>query len=151
MGRSAVAVSLFKRSGEIAEWGSRWESGGLELYEAIADRLANEELSAKFPHRVCQLLEPYLITRSGISGLVDAGGFEATEIIRREFAFAITRQSTPLSTAAHQVDLAEKLETYLTGLGRDPQTLLRAIIGLCTTVAFAHRTRSTLSKESKGN
>jgi hypothetical protein len=151
MGRSAVAVSLFKRSGEIAEWGSRWESGGLELYEAIADRLANEELSAKFPHRVCQLLEPYLITRSGISGLVDAVEFEATEIIRREFAFAIARQSTPLSTTAHQVDLAEKLETYLTGLGRDPQTLLRAIIGLCTTVAFAHRTRSTLSKESKGN
>ncbi|MDO8945354.1 MAG: type III-B CRISPR-associated protein Cas10/Cmr2, partial [Desulfobacterales bacterium] len=37
LGRSAVAVTLFKRSGETNEWGAKWDSGGLDLYCALAD------------------------------------------------------------------------------------------------------------------
>src|ERR1035441_1892046 len=63
LGRSAVAVTLFKRSGETIEWGCKWAGGGLELYRAIADALNAKKLSAKFPYRAAELLLPYL-TRS---------------------------------------------------------------------------------------
>jgi hypothetical protein len=39
LGRSAVAVTLMKRSGEIIEWGAKW-GGGLELYRE-SDRLTH--------------------------------------------------------------------------------------------------------------
>ena len=38
LGRSAVAVTLFKRSGETIEWGVKWDDGGLELYDALSER-----------------------------------------------------------------------------------------------------------------
>lgn len=168
LGRAAVAVSLFKRSGEITEWGCQWESGGLALYEAIAKGLAAETLSSKFPYRVCQLLEPYLTNRTGLSTQSDATDFDATEIIRREFAFAAERQGS-IATA---LSLATPLNSYLDKLcsafrkqeeerrkeGRQPskmgvnQTLIAAVIGLCTTVAFAHRTTSEdTTNEPKGS
>ncbi len=138
LGRAAVAVSLFKRSGEITEWGSKWESGGLALYEAIAAGLGNGALTRKFPHRVCQLLEPYATH----SSLQDAPDFDAAAIIRQEFAFAISRQSATGMATENGTTLLPKLDEYLDHLGKVPQTLLTSLIGLCTTVAFAHRTRS---------
>ncbi|MBV8277055.1 MAG: type III-B CRISPR-associated protein Cas10/Cmr2, partial [Verrucomicrobia bacterium] len=49
--RSAVAVTLLKRSGETIEWGAKWDTGGIELYRDFADAMANRQLSGKFPHR----------------------------------------------------------------------------------------------------
>jgi len=62
LGRSALAITLLKRSGEISLWGCQWKSGGLELYQKISTALADGSLSAKFPHRVSQLISPYLIS-----------------------------------------------------------------------------------------
>lgn len=155
LGRSSVAVTLCKRSGEIAEWGCQWCSGGLELYTRIAELLENGKLSSKFPHRVCQLLEPHVTQRSGLSKLEDAiiDTDMAKELIRREFTFAAERQGS----RAVAEDLGEPLATYLDGIlaargnqeknssppdGSPFQELLTSLVGLCTTVAFAHRTRS---------
>lgn len=138
LGRAAVAVSLFKRSGEIAEWGTKWESGGLALYEAIAEALDDGSLTTKFPHRVCQLIEPY----RNCGHLTDASGFAAAAIVREEFGFAISRQSQAGKAKANEASLLPRLDEYLGTLGDDPQTLLQAIDGLCTAVAFAHRTRN---------
>lgn len=155
LGRAAMAVTLFKRSGEIAEWGCQWQSGGLELYTRIADLLDTEKLSSKFPHRVCQLLEPHVTKTSGLSKLDDAitNPDSAKELIRREFAFAAERQGS----IAIARELSEPLDAYLDGIlatrakretaGKTMenstfQDLLTSLIGLCTTVAFAHRTRS---------
>ncbi|NBV87668.1 MAG: type III-B CRISPR-associated protein Cas10/Cmr2, partial [Verrucomicrobia bacterium] len=94
LGRAAVAISLYKRSGEISEWGCRWTDGGLALFEEIARLLESDKLSGKFPHRVCQLLEPYLTARTGLAKQGDVFDAEMTiGIIEKEFRFAVQRQS----------------------------------------------------------
>jgi CRISPR-associated protein Cmr2 len=155
LGRAAVAVTLCKRSGEISEWGCQWASGGLELYRAIAERLASKNLSAKFPHRVCQLLDVYKTVRTGLSRQDDAPDFEASSVIRLEFAFAVERQSGPAKKQENLDVLLPLLDAYLAGVQKargdrekepslsQAQEWLQAITGLCTAVAFADRTRSS--------
>jgi len=60
LGRSAVAVTLFKRSGETIEWGCKWDNGGLDLYRALAQALRSDQLSNKFPYRFAELLSAYV-------------------------------------------------------------------------------------------
>jgi CRISPR-associated protein Cas10/Cmr2 subtype III-B len=90
LGRSAVAVTLFKRSGETIEWGCKWEGGGLDFYRALADALDAEQLSAKFPYRVVELLAAYLTETTPLvrdaKTVQPVPNFPANEIIRREFA-----------------------------------------------------------------
>ncbi|MCX6865136.1 MAG: type III-B CRISPR-associated protein Cas10/Cmr2 [Verrucomicrobia bacterium] len=141
-GRAAFAVTLMKRSGEITEWGAKWQSGGLELYTAIAQALECDSVSSKFPHRVCQLLEPYRHRSDESSALQDAADFNAKAIIIQEFSFAVSRKSAAGRREENAAALLPKLGIYLDALGDSPQTLLKAIDGLCTAVAFAHRTRN---------
>lgn len=154
VGRPAFSVTLMKRSGEISYWGSKWEGGGSELYQKISKLMAEGKLSGKFPHRVCQLLEPYLTVRTGLSKQEDAiqNADDAKNLILREVAFTAERQgSKEIAT-----ELAKSLTPYLDNViearearakeGKKPessatQELLTAVIGLCTTVAFAERNR----------
>jgi hypothetical protein len=146
---------VFKRSGEITEWGCKWDSGGLALYGAVMEAIASNAVSSKFPHRVVELLEPYLTEGRGLARQADAESFDAVAVIQKEFAHAISRQSTPGQTNAVQADLEPKLTALLSKLANEcdermaerngraeskAQSLLRALIGLCQTVAFAHRT-----------
>ncbi len=137
--RSAFSVTLMKRSGEISQWGAKWDCGGIALYEAISQAMNGGALSGKFPHRVCQLLEPYVTKQTGLSQMCDAADFNATDVIQREFAHAAERQGSK----AVAKDLHDPLKTYLRSLDTAPQTQLTAVIGLCTTIAFAHRNRPT--------
>ena len=117
LGRAAVAVTLLKRSGEILKWGTQWESGGLELYERIANALEekSENLSGKFPHRVCELLRPDLTTSNGWTQMRDAAGFDAADVIKTEFAFAANRQGSTAIASALAQPLAAYLETSHAG------------------------------------
>lgn len=146
VGRPAFSVTLLKRSGEITEWGSKWDDRGIELYQEIAKLMDDKKLSGKFPHRVCQLLTPYLTKTSGLSSQQDAITDPATakELIIREFAFATDRQGSK-AIANH---LQATLTTYLDHLKPDTQTLLNSVIGLCTAVAFAHRTKPENSSQT---
>ena len=56
--RNALALSVFKRSGEILEWGCNWDSKALALHREITKTL-KDELSARFPYKLAELLEPY--------------------------------------------------------------------------------------------
>lgn len=144
LARAAVAMTLLKRSGEITEWGTRWTSGGLDLYLAIANGLEKGSLSAKFPHRVCELLVPYLPTQTGNGHHEDACEFDAAAVIGEEFRFAIGRQSEPGRAEDNERSLMPLLTCYLAHvIPANPLNLIRAIDGLCTAVAFAHRTRNT--------
>ena len=139
VGRPAFSVTLMKRSGEISHWGAKWDSGGLALYREIAKRLVSDEISAKFPHRVCQLLEPYLTRETSISRQIDAiDAVTARELIASEFAFAATRQGSPAIAG----NLAAPLDRYIIHLEDEPQAILESVIGLCTTLAFADRNRN---------
>jgi hypothetical protein len=148
LGRSAVAVTLFKRSGETNEWGTNWESGGLGIYRALAAALKAGKLSAKFPYRVVEVLAPYLTGQTGLAKTAPAPGFEsvADEIIQREFAAACDRQRGPSWARAVPDQLLPLLKKYVSG-GKNVETKLRDVIGLCQTVAFAHRTRADSDTE----
>jgi CRISPR/Cas system-associated protein Cas10 (large subunit of type III CRISPR-Cas system) len=140
--RGAVAVSTFKRSGEILHWGCKWNGGGIELFAAIARAMSKDaeiKVSGKFPHRICELLTPYLNAHSGLSEKTHLAEFPAQEIIKREFEFAALQQGST-NAADH---LRTYLETYLSALPNERDTdPMTSMIGLCRSVAFANRTRS---------
>jgi CRISPR-associated protein Cmr2 len=143
LGRSAVAVTLMKRSGEILEWGCRWSSGGLELLGAIQNGLACDALSAKFPHRVIELLEPYLTQQTALARTKPDEQFNSRvdEIIRQEVSTALKRQRGKQWTDSLPEQMEQRLTVYLQKLP-DPQRKLSDLIGLMQTAAFANRTRS---------
>lgn len=143
--RPAVSVTLMKRSGEISHWTTQWTSGGLELFRAIASLLNPDGLSAKFPHRVCQLLTPYLTQSTGLSKQQDAVSDPVTikDLIAREFAHAAAQQGSKDLPGK----LKQPLETYLDNVKQDTQSLLTAVIALCTTLAFADRTKPAAEKQ----
>lgn len=163
-GRAACAVTIMKRSGEINEWGCKWEEQGIELAEAVRDQIARSRLSAKFPHRVIELLDPYL-TREKVEP--DAAFGQAVDaILKAEFATACQRQS--MLKGKEREDQAEKLgdglQHFLTasrkrlaraadkekdaGKRKDlrrnlPDALVESVIGLMRTAAFERRIASS--------
>ena len=149
LGRSALAATLFKRSGETIEWGCKWDSGGLDLYRAIAAALALDQLSSKFPYRVIELLDPYLTQHTGLATTTPTPEFEAVSdvIIQREFAVVCGRQRGPAWSHEVTDQLLSLLADYVGRLDK-AEKKLRDVIGLCQTVAFAHRTRDTDSQSA---
>jgi CRISPR-associated protein Cmr2 len=151
LGRGAVAVTLFKRSGETIEWGTKWNSGGIELYRDVADAMARRQLSGKFPHRVTELLTPYISQTTPLikekKTFIPVNDFQVQEVIDREFSHALAHQlgsNFPGNEDAGNElinNIAAKLHAYLDNLANFAVgEQLRAVIGLCQTVAFANRT-----------
>ncbi|MFO1498735.1 MAG: type III-B CRISPR-associated protein Cas10/Cmr2 [Verrucomicrobiota bacterium] len=95
LGRRAVAMTLMKRSGETIDWGCQWESGGLEIYDAMLRAVDDGAVSKKFPHRVVELLAAYLTetTPMAAQSLEPLKEFPVIEIIVREFRHALDRQA----------------------------------------------------------
>lgn len=73
LGRGAVAISLFKRSGEILEWGCKWsiaegkDSAGYQLIHALIIALREKRLNSRFPHKLEALLTPYLPSSASVT------------------------------------------------------------------------------------
>jgi len=153
LGRSAVAIALMKRSGEILEWGCQWDSGGLELLWAVQGAMDKDCLSAKFPHRVIEFLEPYLAQQSGLAQMQSDAGFnrKASEIIQQEIGTAANRQRGSRWSDLLPNQLRDKVSVYIQGLA-EPQAMLKGLVGLMQTVAFANRTspESNSNPEPKG-
>lgn len=168
--RSAVAVTIFKRSGEISEWGCKWDDGGLDLHKAIGTALDTGMLSAKFPHRAIELFEAYRIGTSTPTAkartMTDAAGFTEVvdDLIRREFGHALSRQRDPARPSQALADSFTNhkntglLDIFLANLAMKkpegpeccPQEKLARLTGLLTAVAFAHRTRPNIETPPKG-
>jgi len=182
LGRSAIAVSLFKRSGEITEWGCKWDDGGFQIFTAMLKAVAEEGVSGKFPHRVVELLEPYLTETSPLAAqcLEPLQDFPIAAIVESEFRHALDRQGQNKHSDSFKsmADLVSGpangsetvLNRYVTGVQRSAEenlqmatdtserggaamcdkerrrletavveSPLRALIGLCQTVAFIER------------
>ncbi len=153
LNRKAIAVTLMKRSGEIIQWGAKWD-GGLGLYRRMAKALSGEILSSRFPHQFAALLEPYVTNSSGLMSQIPADQrtdtFPVEEIIQQEFAHCISRQRgkhfpTDKEETQSLVDnFKNELDVYLHTLDeagiKSADAKLKSVIGLCQTVAFAHRT-----------
>ncbi|MGC8742506.1 MAG: type III-B CRISPR-associated protein Cas10/Cmr2 [Verrucomicrobiia bacterium] len=163
--RSAIAITLFKRSGEILEWGCKWESGGLELLIDIATAIENKKLSARFPYKVCEFVEKYISNTSKYFRTSETNDvyeeFEKNvfEIIKADFSLALDRQCLIKVEEAQTLKehILAKLDSYLNKLNtyhkehKPPKPLLskyvcRNIIGLCQTIAFTYRAGDLLEK-----
>ncbi len=151
LGRSALAVTLLKHSGETLHWGCQWNSGGLDAYQAVADALAKEWVSGKFPHRLVELLEPYVNAKSGLAKMESATGFnqQAQQIIEAEIRTAIDRQlGDKPPSEPERIRLSQTLLDYTQKLPC-VQCQISGIIGLCQTASFANRTRSDQRKSNE--
>lgn len=153
VGKPAFSITLMKRSGEISEWGAKWDSQAIQLYNIIFKALCDGSLSKRFPHRIIQLLTPYLTYSSELAKdsnsqpeVLDPK--TATMLISREFGFAIDRQSDSNRKEQNKSNLVPLLEDYLSNLesghSEDAhtsvvQSFFESLIGLCSTVAFNHR------------
>lgn len=144
LGRSALAVSLLKRSGEIIEWGCEWESGGLRLYENLLKGLrpagSNQSpgLSARFPHAFSELISAYL---SPVQ-MTTSAEFEmaARDLLIADLKHVLRRQGEAWP-AADKDQAVKSAQTYLGNLadgGATGPELATALDGLCSTLAFLH-------------
>lgn len=64
-GRGALAIAVYKRSGEILEWGTKWGSPSLSLTKKVTELSAGDKpkLSGRFPYALAALLQPYELSR----------------------------------------------------------------------------------------
>ena len=93
-GRGAFAVAVLKRSGEILEWGGKWDSPALPLMRLLASererwRASNgtSGLSSRFPYALAALLSPY-----GLAGRNDG----MLPVVREEVRHALSQHGRDL-------------------------------------------------------
>ncbi len=97
-GKGALAISVYKRSGEILEWGCKWDDGGgriaLELMRLMTEFSNNDSISSRFPYALAELVAPYELEKKGRMAVSNE---EIRRIILQEFAHVCSRQGEGLS------------------------------------------------------
>jgi CRISPR-associated protein Cmr2 len=91
-GRNALAVTLFKRSGEMIQWGARFGSVAYDLLKMLRKHFrqpwgkpdAEVPITGRFPYRLAELLSKYGPNKP-ISDIKD--------IVLREVQFVVSRQT----------------------------------------------------------
>ncbi|MDR2673407.1 MAG: type III-B CRISPR-associated protein Cas10/Cmr2 [Opitutaceae bacterium] len=154
-GRSSFGITLVKRSGGITHWDNKWDSGAVTLHEKLVEAMSRDESSAKLPHAIIRLLEPYRIAATPLiketaKNIAPAANFDVTAVARAEITHALSRQCQDETT---RKTLLKEFDAYIdaikANLGKQPASvkpgehadlILNALIGLCTAAAFAHRT-----------
>lgn len=146
--RDALAVTLLKRSGEIIEWGCKWKSGGIELFDALLEARREKQMSSRFPYRLVQLLEPYVCPVRKTGELSDVSTFDVVDVVSREIGFALGQHCQSKDIARNLAELFQKYvnvvkEAASSATGKaatNPASrLIEHVIGLCQTFAFIQR------------
>ncbi len=101
--RAAVALALYKRSGEIIEWGTKWESGALDLMKEITNLTNEKKLSGRFPYALAALLMPYELKNKNDALL---------PVIKQEVRHVLSRQGNAMQENERE-ELAQKIDAYL--------------------------------------
>jgi CRISPR/Cas system-associated protein Cas10 (large subunit of type III CRISPR-Cas system) len=107
--RSAFSISLLKRSGEIIQWGSKWESPAIALYDSFT-KLSEQKLSGRFAYALAELLKPYRLE----DGKSVPAGFG--EIVMTEFSHVVKQQGDGLKNAEERDEFVALAQEYLSGL-----------------------------------
>jgi CRISPR-associated protein Cmr2 len=145
-GKSAFAVSLFKRSGETIEWGAKWDSGANDLARFFASLSRRDgPLSGRFPYALAGLLRPYATpTRDRehdelLPFRIRAGnGFDPVSVFSAELHHVLDQQTRPEWRAGREREDFEQLaKTFLSRdcLGRT----LEDFLGPFLTTTFIQR------------
>jgi CRISPR-associated protein Cmr2 len=136
--RNALAITLFKRSGEIIEWGAKFGSPAFELHDTfkehyrprIYDPSWQPPISGRFPHQLTQLLKPYE-SHESTNGFPDSTRptkltTDFIKVALCEFAHVISRQARGLNDRPETSGVAQKIkelaEAYLNDLARADTT-----------------------------
>lgn len=139
-GRSALAIALYKRSGEIIEWGCKWDSEALPLMRRVTELSRDGRLSGRFPYALSGLLQPYELER-----LTDAASFEGmSEIVLGEFRHVVSQQGlglTPKDREELQGKARAYLEELVRGLSQDSGARPGDFINLFLAETFINRLR----------
>lgn len=113
-GRAALSVSLYKRSGEIIEWGGKWESGALDLMAEITRLTEADKLSGRFPYALAGLLQPYAL------GQTQSVELQAMlPVVQAEVRHVLSRQGSGLKKEEREA-LAAQIEGYLAACWSTP-------------------------------
>jgi hypothetical protein len=138
LGRAAFAVNLFKRSGEILEWGARWDSGALKLYSCFTELTNQNLLAGKFAYALAELIDPYEPDSPSVKPV---DGFPRRQILDLELARVLDRQYAGPKDKKHQtVQLfMEACSPYLDELERAGRNPLQDLPGLFRVANFIRR------------
>lgn len=127
-GRAAFAMSLLKRSGEIVQWGSKWESSALELfyrYKATRDK----DEAVRFPYSFARQMLPYDLDHEQKTLETDE---DLKNIILEDFREVCSRQWSGAPTELAKQYLTELQKEYkFNGFGN--------FVKLFLAVAFIYR------------
>lgn len=84
-GRAAFEMTLLKRSGEIIQWGAKWDSKALPVYRDFTKKVEEKKFSGRFAYALAELLQPYR--------LGEKTSIEMKPIIQKEFEHVQGRQA----------------------------------------------------------
>lgn len=167
LGRGALAINIYKRSGEILEWGTRWsswekndkgeeihptsnETAGYQLFHALSQALLAGDLNARFTHKLEALLTPYLPNSSSIStdpsfeeNFTAILAIEIDHCLQRNEGSSLNLETTALFTAYWQ----QLKETENTSFAKN----LTCFINLLRTAAWSVRGSATDESATKRN
>jgi CRISPR-associated protein Cmr2 len=143
VGRAAVCMTLIKRSGEILEWDSKWDWQPVELHNELAAAMSNSDASAKLPHRIIELLTPYLSKTTPLCKVVTVSGFDPVCVAQKEIEHVFERQCPDEATAIKLRNLFTTYAKAVEAYDKDTDFILNKLIGLCTAAAFAYREKKS--------
>lgn len=119
-GKSAFAVHLYKRSGEVIHWGSKWDDHAIILADQFAHLTEAGKLAAKFPYALAGALRPYaeVITAAlpkpfGAFHIGAHNGFEAVKVFGAEFDHALRQHSDDKWRKTEGKAFADLAKSYL--------------------------------------
>ena len=107
-GRGALAIAVYKRSGEILEWGTRWGSSSLDLMKKVTEFSSGPapKLSGRFPYALAALLQPYELSKMKSGTKTDVSQKDAFTAFRRvimsEVDHVLGRQGEKLAEKEHK-------------------------------------------------
>jgi CRISPR-associated protein Cmr2 len=117
-GKSAFAVHLYKRSGEVLRWGARWSDDAVKLADFFGQLTDDKKLSAKFPYALAANLRPYAQTphptleaKPKPFRIEPVNGFDPQQVFAREFEHVLRQQSDDKWRSADVNNEASTLRT----------------------------------------
>jgi hypothetical protein len=114
-GRNALSISIYKRSGEILEWGCKWESKALDVYGELSTLSAlNKEKQiniGRFPYKLAALLQPY-----ALKGKVDE---QMQAIVMAEYDHAVEQTKDMRDEHKHERLTRDYVAAYLEACCKD--------------------------------
>jgi CRISPR-associated protein Cmr2 len=152
--RGACAISLFKRSGEIREWGFKWSAPGaatapvMPLFKALIDHSQNGSLSSRFPYSLSTRLEPF-VSRDNTQSETDPNfASQAGAIVKLELEHCLKQHQTKKDQNT-QENILSSFDTYWHSLdsesedgrqlGNAPEAKIQDFLGLLATLAWLNK------------